>query len=196
MKALKWLDEHFEETLLVVLLVLISCIELAQVIVRKVPFIDALTWPEEFCRFCWVWSVFLSLPYTIRKSSMLRVSVLVDLMPQTVRKVMGILIDLIIAATMAFLFKYAIDVVSNIRISSETSPAMTWPMWIVYSVMLVGLGLGAFRSLQMAFIHIKHFGEKELTTREQTMAMAAEEAEAGRLAEEGLGGALADGGEG
>ena len=105
MKALKWLDEHFEETLLVVLLVLISCIELAQVIVRKVPCIAALTWPEEFCRFCWVWSVFLSLPYTIRKSSMLRVSVLVDLMPQTVRKVMGILIDLIIAATMAFLFK-------------------------------------------------------------------------------------------
>ncbi len=185
MKVLKWLDEHFEEAILVVLLVLISCIELIQVIYRNLPFVDALTWPEEFCRFAWIWSVFLSLPFTIRKGSMLRVSVLVDMLPQAVRKIVNILIDLINAVVMAVLFRYSLDVVSKIRESAEASPAMTWPMWIVYSIMLLGFGLGAVRGVQMAVIHVMHFNEKELTTLEQTMADAAEEAEAGKRAEGG-----------
>ena len=81
MKVLKWLDEHFEETLLVICLVLIACVCLIQVIIRNIPWIPSLQWAEEFCRFAWIWSVFLSLPYTIRKGTMLRVNVLLDLMP-------------------------------------------------------------------------------------------------------------------
>lgn len=185
MKVLKWLDEHFEEAILIVLLVLIACIELIQVIFRNLSFVDALTWPEEFCRFCWIWSVFLSLPFTIRKGSMLRVNVIVDMFPQAVRKIINILIDLVNAVVMGVLFKYSIEVVDKIKTSAEASPAMTWPMWIIYSIMLVGFGLGVFRALQMAVIHVKHFNEKELTTLEQTMADAAEEAEAGKRAEGG-----------
>jgi len=185
LKVLKWLDDHFEEAILVVLLVLISCIELIQVIFRNLNFVDALTWPEEFCRFAWIWSVFLSLPFTIRKGSMLRVSVLVDMLPQALRKIVNILIDLINAAVMAILFYHSISVVSSIRASAEASPAMTWPMWIIYSIMIVGFGLGVVRAIQMAVIHVMHFNEKELTTLEQTMADAAEEAEAGKRAEGG-----------
>ena len=62
MKVVKWLDEHMEEFLLVILLVVIACVSLLQVIIRKIPWIPSLTWAEEFCRFCWIWSVFLSLP--------------------------------------------------------------------------------------------------------------------------------------
>ena len=75
MKVIKWLDEHFEETFLVFFLVLISCITMLQIIART--FFAALSWPEEFCRYCWIWSVFISLPYTMRKGNMLRVNVLV-----------------------------------------------------------------------------------------------------------------------
>ena len=42
MKAIKWLDEHFEETLLVICLVLISVVCLIQVIIRNIPFISSL----------------------------------------------------------------------------------------------------------------------------------------------------------
>lgn len=82
MKAVKWLDEHFEECFMVVLLVLIAVVSLMQVIVRNIETLPALKWAEEFCRFCWIGSVFLSLPYTIRNVSMLRVCVLLDLLPQ------------------------------------------------------------------------------------------------------------------
>ena len=185
MKILKWLDEHFEEALLVVLLVLICCVELVQVTVRNLEFIPALTWAEEFCRFCWIWSVFLSLPYTIRKGNMLRVSVLLDLFPPKVRGIINIAVDLITAAAMLLLGVYSVEVVGNILKSGETSPAMLWPMWVVYSVMLLGFFLGAVRGVQQAWLHVKNFNRITLSTVEQTMADAEEEANAGRKAEGG-----------
>ena len=183
MKEIKWLDEHFEETLLIILLVLISCVELIQVIARNVPFIPALTWAEEFCRFCWIWSVFLSLPYTIRKANMLRVNVLLDVFPQKIRSTINIAVDIITAATMGFLGFHSISVIQRIMKSAETSPAMKWPMWIIYIVMLVGFAFAALRGFQQAYFHIRSFNKRELSLKEQTMAEATEEAEAGRRAE-------------
>lgn len=185
MKVLKWLDDHFEESLLVILLVVISCVSLVQVIVRNIPGIQPLKWAEEFCRFCWIWSVFLSLPYTIRKGNMLRVSVLLDLMPQWLHKTINIIVDLVTTVSMALLAFHSFSVVGKILASGETSPAMLWPMWIVYAVMLFGYAMAVVRGLQMVMIHVLHFGEKELSTIEQTMADAAEEAAAGKRAEGG-----------
>ena len=179
MKVLKWLDDHFEEFFLVIFLILISCVSLAQVIWKKAPFLEALPWSDEFCRFMWIWTVFLSLPYTIRKGSMLRVSVVLDLMPQVVRKVINIAVDIVTVACMGLLAYYSYSVVfgaQGIMASGELSTAMQWPMWMVYSVMLLGYVLGTLRAVQMTVIHMMHFGEKELTTLEQTMQDAAEEA--------------------
>lgn len=185
MKVLKWLDDHFEESLLVILLILISCVELVQVIVRNLPFIPALTWAEEFCRFCWIWSVFLSLPYTIRKGSMLRVSILLDAFPPKVRNAINIAVDVITAAVMLLLAVYSVTVVKSIVQSGETSPAMLWPMWTVYSILLLGFFGGTLRALQQAWLHARSFNTASLSTVEQTMAEAADEAEAGRKAEGG-----------
>lgn len=176
MKVAKWLDDHFEEIFLVVFLVLISCVSLLQVIFKKVPFLTPLTWSDEFCRYMWIWTVFLSLPYTIRKGSMLRVSVLLDTMPQVMRKTINIAVDLITTACMGLLAYHSVKVVTDIYASGETSTAMVWPMWIVYSFMLAGFALATLRGLQQVYIHVTHFSEKELTTLEQTMAEAAEEA--------------------
>lgn len=176
MKIVKWLDEHMEEFLLVILLVVIACVSLLQVIIRKIPWIPSLTWAEEFCRFCWIWSVFLSLPYTIRMGNMLRVSVLLDMMPNVLRKTINILVDFVITGSMALLAYHSVAVVSGIQASGEASPAMLWPMWIVYSVMLIGFVLAVLRGIQQIVIHIQRFNEKELTTIEQTMKEAAEEA--------------------
>lgn len=183
MKVIKWLDDHFEEFILVVLLVLISFVMMAQVIIRKTPF-PALTWAEEICRFFWIWSVFISLPYTIRKGNMLRVNVLLDLLPHVLRKIVNLIVDVIIIGCMGLLAYYSItNVVPAIAASGELSPAMRWPMSIVYAVMMVGYVLATLRGVQMLVIHAMHFNERELTAIEQTMAEAAEEAAAGKKAE-------------
>ena len=185
MKLLRWLDRYLEETLLVILLVVIACVSLFQVAARNLPWLSALTWAEEFCRFCWIWSVFLSLPYTIRKGTMLRVNVLLDLMPHVIRKTLNIIVDIVVTGSMGLLAYHSISVTQGIAASAELSPAMLWPMSIIYGVMLAGYALATVRGVQMTIIHVTHFGEKELSTIEQTMADAAEEAAAGKRAEGG-----------
>ncbi len=180
MKALKWLDTHFEETLMAVLLVLISCVMMLQVIVRKIPGVQPLQWAEEFSRFMWIWSVFLSLPYTIRMGNMLRVNVLLDLVPHAVRKTINLIVDVLVTCCMALRGYHSIEVVQKIATSGETSPAMLWPMSIVYSVMLIGFILATLRGIEMFIIHMKTFNEKELSTIEQTMKDAEEEAKAAK----------------
>lgn len=178
MNIIKKLDDHFEEFFLVVFLVLISCVSLVQVIIRNISWMSSLKWAEEFCRFCWIWSVFLSLPYTIRHGNMLRVSVLLDLLPHKMRNTINILVDIVVTASMGLMAFHSVTVVSAIFKSGETSPAMVWPMWIIYSIMLIGFALATLRGVQQTVIHIKNFNEKELTTLEQTMQDAAAEAAA------------------
>lgn len=180
---IKWLDEHLEETILVVLLILIACISMLQVVVRKIPFIPSLQWAEEFDRFMWIWSVFISLPYTIRMGNMLRVNVLLDLMPHTMRKTLSLIVDVVVCACMALLAYHSVGVIfgaKGIIASGELSPAMRWPMWIVYIVMLIGFVAATLRGIQMIIIHVKNFNVKELSSIEQTMKDAEEEAKAAK----------------
>lgn len=183
MKVVKWLDKHFEEFILVVLLVVISCIVLMQVIARN--FFKATSWAEEVARFCWIWSVFLSLPYTIRYANMLRVNVVVDLLPEVVRKVMNIAVEVIVTIMMAVFFYYSIQVVQNYIKSAQTSPALEISMWLIMLCTVVGFGLGAVRGVQSVIKMIMHFGEKSKTTLEMTMEEAAEETSSAISAEGG-----------
>lgn len=183
MKAVKWLDEHFEEALLIIFLVMITAVSFLQVVIRRLPWIPALTWAEEFCRFAWVWSVFLSLPYAIKRGSMLRVTVLLDALPPTARKCLNIFVDAVNIAAMALLLYYAVPLLRERYLSAETSPAMLWPMWIVYASMLLGFGLAVFRGIQMLIVHIRHFHEEPPSTAVKTMRDAAAEWRAAQAAE-------------
>ena len=59
MKVLRWLDKYFEETVMMIFLAALSCAMMLQIISRFI-FQHALPWPEEFCRYCFVYSVMLA----------------------------------------------------------------------------------------------------------------------------------------
>ena len=153
--AMKWLDLHFEESILIFFLVAISCVELVQVVARNVSFMPSLTWAEELCRFLWIATVFVSLPYTIRTVTALRVTALIELLPWKIENVINILIDVFTCAVLAVLTYFSIDVFEGVYRNGEVSPAMLLPMWIMYVFVVADFSLGALRSLQMAIIHIK-----------------------------------------
>ena len=59
-------------------------------------------------------------------------------------------------------------------------------MSILYGFAFAGFILATLRGVQVFVLHLTHFNERELSTIEQTMAEAAEEAAAGKKAEGGL----------
>lgn len=150
-RTFAWLGIHFEEALLAALLVCIACVELLQVIFRNLPFVDALTWAEEFCRFCWVATVFFSLPYTIANGSMLRVGILQDILPPRARKALSYLCDGATFLACVLLSCGAVRALLRIFESGELSSAMLLPMWILYALLCLGLMLGAVRAAARLF---------------------------------------------
>jgi TRAP-type C4-dicarboxylate transport system permease small subunit len=162
MRFFKWLDEHLEETFLVFFLVVISVVMMLQVFMRA--FGNSLSWPEEFCRYVYVWTVFFSLGYTVRKGNMLRVGVVMDLVPQTARKVIAILVNLGCLLVFAAFFVNSLNVVAAIVSSGQKSTAMGMPMHLVYRCTVIGFLLGALRTVQAIFLQIRNFNRVEQTT--------------------------------
>lgn len=182
MKIVKWLDENFEEVILMCLLVAITIVMTAQIFARYV-LNNSMSWPEEFCRYCYVWTTFLSLSYSIRKGNMLRVGVVMDLFPTKVQNSVRILCNLVMLSLFGLFFRHSLIVINNIKnITREMSTAMRLPMWIVYMSTVIGFGLSFVRSLQMIVHNIRHFNDKAESTIEATRKEATAEA---KLAVEG-----------
>ena len=176
MNVLKRVNEHLEEVFLVFLLATITTIMAAQIIARI--FFSSMTWPEEFCRYCYIWTVFLSLGYTIKKGNALRVGILMDLLPHKLHKVIEIITNIIMLILFAILFRYSISYTSKLKVIGQTSPAMHIPMWIMYMSTVIGFGLAVIRMIQEIISNIKGFNVEIETTLEATIKEAKEEVQA------------------
>lgn len=154
--AFKWLDTHLEETIMIISAILITVVILFQIIMRYF-FKNALPWPEEFSRFCYIYFVFMSIGYSIRNKSMLNVTMLQDFMP----KRMQMLLDIIIQISMAVIFGvftyYSTEVIRATLLSGQKATALQIPMTIPYFAAFLGFLTATFRSVQSAFLCIKQF---------------------------------------
>lgn len=72
-RVIAWLDLHLEETILIITGSLIGIVIMMQIIMRYV-FRHALPWPEEFCRFCYIYFCFISLGYAVRNRCLLNIT--------------------------------------------------------------------------------------------------------------------------
>ena len=152
-KFLRWLDHSFEEWILGVLLIGIAVILMLQIIMRSVIGVS-LTWAEEIARYFYVWSVFLSLGYTIRINNILRVDLLLDCLPKQIRKVVEIALDALSAALYLYFAYYSVSVVSKVQISGQTSPALEIQMYLVYAIIPFGFALASLRSVQKIYLDL------------------------------------------
>lgn len=176
MSVIKWLNEHFEESIMIILLATISTVMMTQILART--FFASMTWPEEFSRYCYIWTVFLSLGYTIRKGNMLRVGLFMDLLPHKLRKVLEIITNIIMLILFIILFYYAIIYTTKIKLSGQASPAIHIPMWIMYMSTVIGFGLASLRMFQEIISNFINFNKVAETTLEATLKEAQEEIQA------------------
>lgn len=147
MRVIKWLDEHFEEWALAILLATICVTLMVQIVMRYV-FNNSLPWSEEFARYCFVWSAFLSIGYSVKRGSMLRIDILVQYLPEKARKTIDILMEFIVLAFFAFLLYHSFAVLGRIQKSGQTSPALGIPMTAIYFSLIVGFALACIRGVQ------------------------------------------------
>lgn len=160
MKALKWLDDNFEETILLVFLVIITTVMSVQIVLRL--FNSALTWSEELVRFLFVWSGFLSISYCFKKKISIKIEQIVDLFPKRVNAVVKLFEKVILLVFYFFMIQYAYDYFTRAIASGQLSPAMQIPMYTIQIAPLVGFILSVIRLIQGVFekTHVLVTGEE------------------------------------
>ncbi len=175
MKIIKWLDENFEEYILMTLLVMIASIMMLQIVMRYV-FNASLSWPEELTRYCFVWSTFIGISYSIKKGSMLRIDAILGVMPKKVQKLIDITTQVIVLAFFGFLLSNAFEVVKGIYASGQKSPAIGIPMYLIYSCTIVGFSLAILRGFQVLAVTVKQTfaGEKHSESKAESDSVVAE----------------------
>ena len=144
---LKALDDYLEETILLILLVLMTCIMGIQIVSRYV-FQNSLTWSEELVRYMFVWSAFLGVPFCIKHGLSIKVDQFRNLFPIPLQKILMYIDKIIIFLLFLVLFIYSFTVVKATYLSGQTSPAMQLPMWTVQISVTVSSLLSMIRSIQ------------------------------------------------
>ena len=147
MKILKWLDENFEEYILSGLLVVIAVVMMLQVIMRYV-FNASLSWAEEASRYAFVWSALVSIGYTIRENSILKVDSLGEALPAGLKHILVTLINLSVTLFFGYLFISSIPAVKRVIMTGQTSPALKIPLGWIYFAAIAGFFLATVRSVQ------------------------------------------------
>lgn len=147
MSFVKWLDDHIEEYALGILLILMTIVMSVQVIARYA-FSFSLTWSEEITRYMFIWSGFLSISFCYKKGIVIRIEQAVNVLPESLRKVVRILEKLAAFAFFAYMIPFAYKfLVASIE-SGQLSPAIRLPMYFLQVAPLVGFILTAIRIVE------------------------------------------------
>jgi len=147
MHILKWLDENIEKVLLGFFISAIVIIMLLQIVMRYL-FNNSLPWTEEFCRYCYIYVMFIGMSFAIKEGSHLRVDALVELLPIRLREVIIVLVDLFVFALLVLMFVSSLTTVHDAYLVGNYSPGLKFPFFILYCSVPVGFGLSIVRYIE------------------------------------------------
>ncbi|MDR0576721.1 MAG: TRAP transporter small permease [Candidatus Accumulibacter sp.] len=145
---LHFLDDRLEESILSMLLLLITLLTGTQIIMRYV-LLSPLSWSEELCRYCYMWTGFISVAYCIRKRIPIRINTLVMLLPHRKQKMLEVFTNAISTVLYSAFFLSTITIIEKTIITRQASPAMRLPFYIIYIGPFLGFGLSLLRLIQV-----------------------------------------------
>lgn len=147
MRALKLIDDRFEEFLGCILLAIVVLLTFFGVVAR-LAFSSGLPWQEEITRMLFVLMVYLGASYSVMKSDHIRVTLLVDILPGRANRALELLAD---AAAIAFhltIFWLAGREVIKMSAFPATDGVLKIPLYLIFAVVPTMFLLMAFRQTQ------------------------------------------------
>lgn len=157
MKIIKWINNNLEETLMGISLWAIVLVMGLQVIMRYV-FKQSISWSEEMSRYFFIWFTFLGISYAVHNNSHIRLDIIEQFIP-VLKKPLEIIGDTFFILFCGYMIIPGTSAVNFLKKSNQLSPAMQFPMYIVYTALLVGLLLTIIRLIQKYYLK---FREKQL----------------------------------
>ena len=130
-------------------------------IVRRYVFNASLTWSEEFCRYCFIWFMFIGYSYSIHEKIDLRMDAVLNILPKNVKLFLERFALIACFALTILLFVNSFKVVGFVMQTGERSTGMHLPMSVVYVSMVIGFGLAIIRYIQRILEEFRGKGKEE-----------------------------------
>lgn len=127
--------EEFACNLLLICMLIVTFIQIISRYVLGTP----LTWSEEFARLAFVWLNLIAVSIVTRKKANVSLDLVVSYLPVKVRLVIEVVMNLLIAAALLWLFIPSIKFIKFMN--SVPSAAMEWPMGVFYMGMPITIVL-------------------------------------------------------
>ncbi len=119
---------------------------LAAIVMRfilQIPFF----WGEEAARYFMLLGVYFGMSVAVREKAHLGVDIFTNLLPARIGRIVRFIALVLTTLTYLVVTKVCWDFTARMKRGTQISPAMSIPMWIVYSVLLIGFGLCVFECL-------------------------------------------------
>ncbi len=146
-KVLKFLDDHFEEYVLIASFFVTVTVIFVQVVARYI-FHNSLSWSEELARYIFVWQIWLGAAYAAKIDKHINITVAREKLPQKLQVIIEVFVYLLwIAFTIFMVFKGR-ELLAYILKTKQKAPALRIPMAIPYASVPVGCGLMGIRLIE------------------------------------------------
>lgn len=157
-KLIFWLDEHFEEVILMILLIVITGIMGLQVIFRYL-FNQSLSWSEELTRYVFIYMCFISISYCTKKWISIKIDQIISLFSDKAYTFLQLILNCILFVLFVYLSIHAYIFLMQGIATKQLSPALQIPMWWIQAAPLIGFVLASIRSFQQIFYDIRTLTE-------------------------------------
>ncbi|WP_082252856.1 TRAP transporter large permease subunit [Bacillus sp. FJAT-27251] len=151
-RALKVIDNRFEEVLIVAGFLLFILLINLQVINRYIlPFIEIAnltTWTEETSRYIFIFVSFLGASLAIKNRDSIQVTAALDKFPARIQKSIGVANSIFMLYFSYIMVTYGFSLNSFQLETAQTTPALSIPMAIPYSAVPIGFLFMAVRLIQ------------------------------------------------
>jgi len=146
-RVVNWIDRYIEEVILCVLLFALTSVMFMQIVLRYV-FSSTLAWPEEFCRYCFIYTAFFAIPFCIKRHSMLCVDIIVNFFPKKIKRLFDTAAELISLVLWSFLWYHSWFVLVEAVKNTSYSTTMNMPLYWIYGMPFVALFFAVARQVQ------------------------------------------------
>ena len=134
---LKRMNDNIEEYLLAFLLPFM-CVVIFVATFLRFTNLFIITWAEELARYCMIWILFIGISAAAKRGEHFCVTAFTLLMPKTVQRILIVVRMFLMAGFTLFVGRFCIFILKNQMMMGQVTPSLHWPMWLMYTAVLVG----------------------------------------------------------
>ena len=149
---------EFIEKLVIILAILLMMLNSTANAIGRYGFGKSLYFSEELNQFLIVAVTFVGFAYAVRKGRNIRMTALYDALSPRVQKAIMMLITFTTGALLMFLAYEAVFYVLEIKAVNRLSSALQFPVYIIYSIIPLGLFMASLQFFIAFIMNLTHEG--------------------------------------